>query len=99
VFFGRFFAILRVLAALLAGANRMPFWRFFAFNAVGGALWAVVFGVGACLLGSQLDRLLGPIGVVSLIVAALGLGAMAVVFRRHEARLQAEAERVVPEAL
>jgi membrane protein DedA with SNARE-associated domain len=99
VFFGRFVAILRVLAALLAGANRMPFLRFFAFNAVGGALWAVVFGMGAYLLGSQLERLLGPIGVVSLIVAALGLGAMAVVFRRHQARLQSEAERVFPEAL
>ncbi|HEY8694616.1 MAG TPA: DedA family protein, partial [Chloroflexota bacterium] len=40
VFFGRFVAILRALAALLAGANRMPWWRFFAANATGGILWA-----------------------------------------------------------
>jgi membrane protein DedA with SNARE-associated domain len=99
VFFGRFLAILRVLAALLAGANRMPFGRFFAFNAAGGAVWAAIFGAGAYVLGSQLERLLGPIGMVSLVAAGLGVAGLAVVFRRHQGRLQAEAERMFPEAL
>jgi hypothetical protein len=35
VFFGRFIALLRVLAALLAGVNRMSWPRFFFFNAAG----------------------------------------------------------------
>src|SRR5579859_3233228 len=36
VFFGRFVALLRAFAALLAGVNRLPPLRFFAFNAAGG---------------------------------------------------------------
>src|SRR3954470_8214198 len=40
VFFGRFIALLRVLAALLAGVNCMRWWRFLFFNAVGGVTWA-----------------------------------------------------------
>ncbi len=37
VFFGRFVALLRALAALLAGTNQMTWPRFLAFNAAGGA--------------------------------------------------------------
>jgi membrane protein DedA with SNARE-associated domain len=36
VFFGRFIAVLRMFAALLAGANSMPAARFFFFNITGG---------------------------------------------------------------
>src|SRR3954454_11163739 len=47
VFFGRFVAVLRVLAAFLAGANRMPWMRFFAFNVAGGIVWAMFYGCAA----------------------------------------------------
>ena len=40
VFFGRFVALLRALAALLAGANGLPPLRFLIFNAAGGIVWA-----------------------------------------------------------
>jgi membrane protein DedA with SNARE-associated domain len=40
VFFARFIALLRVTAAWLAGLSHMPWWRFFAFNAAGGIVWA-----------------------------------------------------------
>jgi membrane protein DedA with SNARE-associated domain len=40
VIFGRFVAVLRTLAALLAGANRMPWPHFLLANAVGGIGWA-----------------------------------------------------------
>src|SRR5437868_3688184 len=43
VFFGRFVAVLRALAALLAGINRMDWRRFLFFNATGGLVWAAVF--------------------------------------------------------
>jgi membrane protein DedA with SNARE-associated domain len=36
VFLGRFVAVLRMFAALLAGANSMPAGRFFFFNVTGG---------------------------------------------------------------
>jgi membrane protein DedA with SNARE-associated domain len=40
VFFGRFVAFLRITSAWLAGISRMPWWRFFAWNALGGIVWA-----------------------------------------------------------
>jgi hypothetical protein len=57
VFFGRFVSVLRTYAAFLAGTMRMPWWRFFAFNAAGGILWALMYGLGAYLLGQELNRL------------------------------------------
>src|SRR6202790_4762212 len=47
VFFGRFAAVLRMFAALLAGANSIPAGRFFFFNIPGGVCWACLFGFGA----------------------------------------------------
>ncbi len=40
VFFGRFFALLRIFAAPLAGIAEMPFWKFFIYNLAGAAVWA-----------------------------------------------------------
>jgi membrane protein DedA with SNARE-associated domain len=51
VFFGRFMAVLRMFAALLAGANSMPAARFFFFNVTGGICWACLFGFGAYAIG------------------------------------------------
>jgi len=45
VFFGRFIAVLRAFAAFLAGTNRMLWPRFLLFNALGGIVWATLFGV------------------------------------------------------
>ena len=92
VFFGRFTAFLRTFAALLAGATRMPWQRFLFWNGVGGVLWTCGYGFGAYLLGSQVHRLLGPLGIAIGVVAA-GLIVWLVVFvRRHEARLITEAQ-------
>jgi membrane protein DedA with SNARE-associated domain len=46
VFLGRFVALLRILAAFLAGLNRMPWRAFLMANAAGGIIWAAVFGFG-----------------------------------------------------
>ena len=42
VFFGRFVAILRCLAAFLAGVNQMPWPRFLLANAAGAVAWASI---------------------------------------------------------
>ncbi len=98
VFFGRFVALLRILAAFLAGTNRMPFARFFVYNLTGGILWAAVFGFGAYLLGDQVQRLFGGVGVVGLvIILVVGVIAATLFLHRHEARLQLEAERALPD--
>ena len=96
VFFGRFVAVLRTLAALLAGANRMFWPRFLAFNAAGGIIWASLFGFGAFLFGTAIDRFAGPIGTVFLVIAVVGAVVGFVLVRRHEQALLEHAERALP---
>lgn len=96
VFFGRFVAVLRALAAVLAGTNRMSWLRFLAFNAAGGIAWATIYGVGAYLLGQQISRVLGPVGMALLAAAVVLLIVGFKLLKKHEARLEAEAERVLP---
>ncbi len=99
VFFGRFISILRTYAAFLAGTNRMPWWRFFAFNAAGGIVWAIVFGTGAYVLGTQIHNLSQTASIVGGILAAIAIVALIVFIRRNEERLMAEADRAIPDRL
>src|SRR5262249_30956650 len=66
VFFGRFVAVLRMFAALLAGANRMPAARFFFFNITGGICWACLFGFGAYAVGTEIHKVSEVLTLVSL---------------------------------
>jgi membrane protein DedA with SNARE-associated domain len=96
VFVSRFVPVLRSIAGILAGANRMP-WRQFLFaNAVGALAWASFFGFAAYMLGHQVEHLAGPmvivLGVVVLILIIVGI----IFVGRHEAQLAAEAERALP---
>lgn len=43
VLFGKFIAGIRVIAAYLAGINRMDFLKFSFYNSVGSLLWIIVF--------------------------------------------------------
>jgi len=95
VFFGRFVAFLRTFAALLAGANRMPWPRFLVMNATGGVCWAALFGGGAYLLGESIKRIAGPISLMFLL-AALGLVAAGILFfRRYEKELEERANAAI----
>ena len=96
VFFGRFVAVLRAWAAFLAGTNRMPWPRFLLFNAAGGVVWATFYGLGGYLLGDNIHRLVGPLGIVLLVLAVLLIIAGLIVVRRNESRLADEAERALP---
>lgn len=87
VFGGRFIAILRTFAALLAGANRMPWHRFLLWNGLGGACWASLYGFGAYLLGDAAESLRGPIGFTLGIMAVTALVAVVLYVRKNEARL------------
>ena len=96
VFFGRLVAVLRVLAALLAGINRMPWPRFLLSNIAGGILWAGLYGGGAFLLGRKVHQITGPAGIAFLIAAvAVMAGALRYV-RHHQRALEAAAERALP---
>ena len=87
VFGGRFVAVLRTFAAVLAGANRMPWHQFLLWNSLGGACWAGLYGVGAYLLGDAAEHLRGPIGFTLGIVAAAALVAALLYIRKNEAAL------------
>lgn len=96
VFFGRFIALLRVLAALLAGINRMSWLRFFIANAAGAMLWATVFGLGAYTLGQDIEHLTKP---AALALAGAGVAAViawVLFLHSHREELEAEAERALP---
>ena len=72
VFFGRFVALLRILAGPLAGALDVPYRRFLLANAAGGLVWA--FGTTYLLfsVGRAAEHWLKDISWVGLVIAILG---------------------------
>jgi membrane protein DedA with SNARE-associated domain len=96
VFFGRFVAVLRAFAAVLAGANKLPPLRFFLFNAAGGIVWACVFGLGGYFLGADFHRIAGPFGLAALSLALAGFFLFRHYLLQHEARLVEQARAAMP---
>lgn len=95
VFFGRFFALLRILASSLAGANHLPPGRFFIYNATGGIVWACVFGYGGYYLTAGFEKIKGPIATVLAGGLAIGMFMLWRYYKRHEARLIREADAML----
>jgi membrane protein DedA with SNARE-associated domain len=71
VFFGRWVSILRILAAVLAGASRMRWPRFLVFNALGGIFWATAVGMIGFAAGNAASNALEVIGVIGLLLLLL----------------------------
>jgi membrane protein DedA with SNARE-associated domain len=90
VFFGRFVAFLRVLAALLAGVNKYDWGKFLFFNATGGVIWAAIMGAGAYLFGDAMQRVSGPLGVIALLFVVGAVIAAIVLMRREEKKMAKE---------
>jgi membrane protein DedA with SNARE-associated domain len=96
VLLGRFFLVLRTLAAFLAGVNRLAWPRFLAANALGAMAWAALFGFGSYELGAVFEHL-GT--VLRIVLGALGLSVTVLLLymgRRFGARLRARAEVAMP---
>jgi membrane-associated protein len=76
IFFARFFSILRVTAAWIAGLSRMDWWTFFLWNAAGGICWALLVGLISYFVGEAaadaIDRygLWAGVGLVLLLALA-----------------------------
>jgi membrane protein DedA with SNARE-associated domain len=64
VFLGRFFAVLRVTAAWMAGVSRMPWWRFLAWNAAGGICWALLVGLLSFYFGHAAGDAVNRYGLI-----------------------------------
>jgi membrane protein DedA with SNARE-associated domain len=96
VFFGRFVAVLRVLAAVLAGVNRMDWRHFLLANAAGAIVWASTVGFGAYFLGRAVMHVTRPLGIALGVVGLAFIVGVLVFVRAHEAELEAEAQRALP---
>jgi membrane protein DedA with SNARE-associated domain len=93
IFLSRFFAVLRVTAAWLAGISRMHWWQFFFWNAAGGICWAVLVGLVSYYLGRAAADAINRYGLIAgvAIVALLVLGALIFRFIRRR-MMEAEPE-------
>jgi membrane protein DedA with SNARE-associated domain len=100
VFFGRFIALLRILAGPLAGALKVPYWKFLIANAAGGIVWAfgTVFVIYS--VGQAAEEYLKDFSWAALVVAIVaGLGSTWYFKRRAAAHArQTEAELAAEEA-
>jgi membrane protein DedA with SNARE-associated domain len=91
VFFGRFVAFLRITSAWLAGISRMPWWRFFAWNAAGGIVWATGTGLLAYWAGKAAADAVQRYGLYAVVVLVV-LGVVALLgLRFWRRRLEANA--------
>jgi undecaprenyl-diphosphatase len=82
VFLARFFGGVRVTGAWMAGITRMPWWRFLAWNAAGGIVWATGVGLVAFYVGKAAADAIAHYGayggiafgvIIVLVIAALHL--------------------------
>jgi membrane protein DedA with SNARE-associated domain len=79
VLLGRWVAFFRAVMPALAGASRMPYRSFLAFNAIGGIVWGVVVVTAGYLAGSSYARVEKAVGRDgALIAVAVVLVAVAV---------------------
>jgi membrane protein DedA with SNARE-associated domain len=77
IFLARFFSVLRVTAAWMAGISRMHWWTFFGWNAAGGICWALLVGLVSYYAGQAAADaishygLIGGAAIVALALAGL----------------------------
>jgi undecaprenyl-diphosphatase len=84
VFLGRWLPFLRITAAWLAGANRMPWPTFLMWNAAGGIAWAITVGVASYLLGNAAVAVVHAAGLVGIAVVAVIVIVVVVVLRLRD---------------
>ena len=84
VFFGRFIALLRTWAALFAGVGEMRYPVFMAYNALGGVVWAALYGALGYLFGRNLTAVEHWVQRTTwVLVLAAALIALAWLWRWH----------------
>ena len=99
VFLGRFVSIIRTYVAFLAGTMKMAWSRFLFFNAVGGVVWALVFGLGFYYFGSVLQAFQPHFDIVIGAVAFGVIVTVVALLRRKEKALGFAAEQAYPGSL
>ena len=90
VSFARFFSILRQLNGIVAGILGMSWWRFVLFDAVGAALWVMVWVFAPAYFGEHLTFIISMAHhtkvVASFLLAATFILVLGLFIRRLRAR-------------
>lgn len=92
VFFGRFIALLRILAGPLAGALRMRYPHFLAANASGALCWAGGTTAVVYFLGLAAEKWLARFSWVALVLAVLIGAGMTLLLKERTGKLIAQLE-------
>jgi len=90
VFFGRFVALLRILAGPLAGALRVPYRKFLVANAAGGIVWAYGTTFTIYYVGQAAEQWLKQFSYVALLLAIVAGLVTTMILRRRAARAHAD---------
>jgi membrane protein DedA with SNARE-associated domain len=88
ILFGRFVAVLRTWASVIAGAACMSFAKFVTYNTLGSVVWAIVFGFLGFYFGRDLpllERYISRASFGVFALAALGL-VVFLFYKRRKAR-------------
>ncbi|HWM58788.1 MAG TPA: DedA family protein [Pseudonocardia sp.] len=89
VFFGRFIALLRIFAGPLAGALKMPYYKFLVANISGGIVWAGGTTAAVYSLGVVAEIWLKRFSWIGLVVALLAGLTIGWLVKRKTERLAA----------
>jgi membrane protein DedA with SNARE-associated domain len=92
ILFGRFIAILRTWAAVVAGAACMSFTKFVTYTSIGSVVWAIVFGSLGYYFGRDLPLLEKYIARTTfgvLVLAAVGIAIYFIIKRRQSSPARA----------
>jgi hypothetical protein len=90
VFFGRFVALLRILAGPLAGALRVPYPKFLLANASGGITWAAGTTFVLYYAGAAAERWLSGFSWVVLVLALICGAVTTWYLKRRSSRMLAD---------
>ena len=90
VFLGRFTAFLRAVMPGLAGLSRMPWRRFFVFNAAGGLVWGIGVAMIGYAAGNSYQQAATWLGRSSSVLLAGFIAVVAVLWLRHRRRANTE---------
>lgn len=93
IFFARFVAVFRSLAALFAGANRMGWLRFTIFNLAGAIAWSAVFAFGTFYFADVVKQWSERVALIAGAIAAIAIIGGLIWTHGHEGELEERAKQ------
>jgi membrane protein DedA with SNARE-associated domain len=92
VFIARFLPVLRNVAAVLAGANRMAQRKFYCASGAAATAWVICYGLAAYSFGEAFTKLASSAAIALGLTAALIMLAVPALILRYEKRLLASTD-------